>query len=180
VRFVRAHSFEIRGRVLELDPSRLAEKLGCPTVLDRISTNPDDDSVTILADPGEQGFVASDKYECVVMGTSWIREERPRDVLANMWAGVADGGRLLVAVPTRSASTGGPLSDELPRHSSGFHRYLTEVCPKSEIRIVGFGNADVSSAQRFGLSIEDVPRGVRDNDDARAPSLLGACIEKGT
>lgn len=175
--FIRRHSVDIAGRVLELLDGRYAKEFGGTAIrsldiLDIDSRNPD---ATIVADLGQDGSLPAGHYDCFVLTQTLYLIRDLDTAIQNAWRCLAKGGVLLITVPTLVPldPIHGPDADYWRFTPAGL-RQLLRSNTSSEPEITSYGNLLTCMGTMLGLAAQDLAPDELTVHDSRYPVLTCA------
>jgi len=171
--FLRAHSADIRGQVLEVRDDRYTRTLGTAVssteILDVDASNP---RATICADLCAMPHVPSATFDCAIVTQTLQYVGDPRAAFAEIARVLRPGGVLLATVPAA------PPIDRNAAHVDRWRFtdvWLEELLSESfgEGEVVAMGNVLTLVASVMGIACEELSPAELCHHDPRFPVVLG-------
>ncbi|MPY93304.1 MAG: methyltransferase [Acidimicrobiia bacterium] len=174
--FFDAMADDIHGRVLEVkDPvfsARYGRGVGSIDIVDIDAGNP---LATIVADLAGPGSLPPGSFDCAIVPQTLHLVSDPGAALANLWASLADGGVMLVTVPTiAKVDHEFPTVDRWRFTPRGMALLLDRSCPGADVEVVAYGNVLSAVAFLFGLAADELRPHELDRSDPSFPMLTCA------
>ena len=175
-RFLRNHSADIHGRVLEVQDrlytTRFGTRVEHSDVLDIDAGNT---RATILADLAAAGAISDATYDCIVLTQTLQLIYDVQAAIAHCHRILRRNGVLLATVPSASRVVGNP---EMPLD---YWRFTTSSCRRlfadrfgeTQVAVQSFGSLSTVCAFLYGLAHEELPRQRLDFHDPRFPLIVG-------
>ena len=160
--FLRAHSDDIRGRVLEVKDSHYTKTFGSPqvehaAVIDIDSTNP---NATIVADLTRADRLLENQFDCFVLTQTLHIIYDVRSALQNALRLLKPTGVLLCTLPAVSRvnyENGGLDSGDYWRFTqAAVRRLMTEVGNAENFSVTSYGNVRVCTAFLYGFAAHEL------------------------
>jgi SAM-dependent methyltransferase len=182
--FLDAYASDVRGRVLEVNDDRYAQRYGAGRVtkLDIIHPGEGNPQATIVADLADAPQIADDSFDCIICTQTLM-------YLYDIAAGtrtlnrvLAPGGVVLVTVPGVSRIT--QPEDEIWgdwwRFTTRSIRRLFEEAfgGPEQVTVATYGNVLTAAAQLYGLAAEDLTSQELDHRDPNFEVLLAVRAQK--
>jgi SAM-dependent methyltransferase len=186
--FLRRHSGDIRGRVLEVGDDRYTRRFGTQvTESDVLHVEDGNPHATIVADLAGAEQIESNTFDCVICTQTLLLIFDIPAAIASLERILKPGGVVLVTVPGISRICTGEAElwgDYWRLTTMSARRLLEEVFPAGKVEVEGYGNVLSAVAFLHGLAAEELERGelqARDPDfevlvAARAIKQAGAAL----
>ncbi|MFL5886405.1 MAG: class I SAM-dependent methyltransferase [Thermoleophilaceae bacterium] len=182
-RFLRSHTADIRGRVLEIGDDDYTYRFGGSRVdrsdvLDAARDNP---KATIVADIAHAPEIESNTFNCIICTQVLLLVYDVRAAIATLERILAPGGVLLLTVPGVSricrpeADTWG---DWWRFTTMSLRRLLEERFPASDLEVEAYGNVLTATAMLHGLAAEELGGGELSANDPDFEVTVAARAEK--
>ena len=178
-RFLRAHSDDIRCRVLEVKDARYTEMFSnghrvVSTVVDIDAANP---LASVVADLSEPGSLPAAAFDCFILVQTMQLLTDPENAIDNAWNALAPGGVLLITVPTLSRS-----SRDWPDYwrwtPEGLKVFLSDRLPGAKVEVEGYGCLVTCVAFLLGLASQEMRADELEQRDKAFTMLAAARVEK--
>jgi SAM-dependent methyltransferase len=182
--FLDAYASDVRGRVLEVNDDRYAQRYGAGRVTKLDIVHPDEGNpqATIVADLADAPQIADDSFDCIICTQTLM-------YLYDIAAGtrtlnrvLAPGGVVLVTVPGVSRIT--QPEDEIWgdwwRFTTRSIRRLFEEAfgGPEQVTVATYGNVLTAAAQLYGLAAEELTSQELDHRDPNFEVLLAVRAQK--
>jgi hypothetical protein len=175
--FLRQHSGDIRGTVLEVQMPAYVRRFGREVLaVDTIDILPDH-GATYTCDLAEsEGIVPSERYDCFLLPNTLSVLRRLDECLEHALRVIKPGGVVLAT----SAVIGqiGADADYWRLSAAGWREVAARVWPDCDVAITTYGNSLAATAAVQGLAAEELSARELDVRDERFPVLTGVCCRK--
>jgi SAM-dependent methyltransferase len=161
----------IHGAVLEVQDDTYTKGFGedrvsQSIVVDIDATKP---NATLIADLQLPGVLPPDSYDCIILTQTLHLLRRPGVCVANCFAALRPGGRLLATAPSMSrVSPTYPDGDFWRFTAAGIAELFSRHRP-SDFTVYAFANLRTCIAFLLGEVVEDLSEAVLDDHDPRFP-----------
>lgn len=174
--FLRDHSSDIRGAVLEVKDDGYTRRFG--TGVDRadvLDIDPDNPAATVVADLSHAPQIPDNTYDCVLL-------TQVLHLIYDMPAAVREsrrilrpGGVLLATMPAVSRCSRASLESDFWRLTpAAARRLFGESFGQAHVGVTGVGNAVLGAAFLMGVATEELSGRVLRDHDPLFPMLV--CI----
>jgi SAM-dependent methyltransferase len=178
-RFLRAHSADIDGRVLEVKDARYTEMFGAGH--DVVSTVVDIDAAnklaSVVADLSVPCSLPAAAFDCFIFVQTLHLLADPDTAIDNAWHALAPGGVLLITAPTVSRSSRA-WPDYWRWTPEGLQAFISGRLPAAKVEVEGYGSLVTCVAFLLGLASEEVEPGELDQRDQAFTMLAAARVQK--
>lgn len=176
--FLSQHRNLVRGRVLEIGNNLYSRRYGGAhlTATDIVDVDPDNGSVTVLADLAQRGSLPQDRYDCAIVTQTLQYVTDLEAAVDNLHGCLARNGTFLVTVPgiTRVDPGDGRAADRWRFTPQGLSDLLARVFAAADIACVGYGDLHTATAFLHGLAAEDIGLGGGDGRTSDYPVVVCA------
>jgi SAM-dependent methyltransferase len=176
--FLRDHSADIAGRVLEIGDDSYSRRFGGSRVTrqDVLHIDPGHPKATIAGDLADPGTLPAQAFDCIVLTQTLHLIFDMAAAVANLHRALRPGGVLLVTVPGIS-----PV--DIGRWKDSWHWSLTDVAlcrllsgpfEPATVTCLSRGNLFAATAFHHGAAIEEIESAKLDLFDAAYPVTVAA------
>jgi SAM-dependent methyltransferase len=174
--FLKHHSADIQGRVLEVGDDSYTRKYGGQRVTKRdilhvVEGSP---SATIIADLTRADHIPSDCFDCVILTQTLHLVYDVRAAVETLWRILKPGGVLLATFPGISQTSIDQWADtwywSFTVHSA--RRLFQEVFPAQNVEVQFHGNVMAATSFLQGLAAEELHQDELDHVDPHYQMLI--------
>lgn len=166
--FLSRHAAAVQGRVLEVRDRTYTHRFGGAAVTqsDVVDIDAANAEATIVADLTVRGSLSDQRFDCIIVTQTLQYVDDPGAAVANLWAGLAPGGTLLLTVPSlQRIDPDAPDVDRWRFTPNGLVDLVRTATAGADFEVVGFGNLLASTAFLMGLSAQELrPKELEAND----------------
>ena len=180
--FLRSHSADIRGRVLEIGDDTYTRTFGSPSVATRdiLHVSEFNPHATIIGDLARDETLPQDAFDCAIITQTLHLIFEPRRAVTNLHRSLKPGGVLLVSVPGIT-----PISIDEWKDSwywsftrQSIRRMFSEVFGAQAVDFSAYGNVFAATCFLQGVAVEDVDASELDVRDPCYELLLCVRAQK--
>jgi SAM-dependent methyltransferase len=182
--FLDRHASDVRGRVLEVNDDRYAQRYGGGEVTKVDIIHPDDGNpqATIVADLADAPQIHTDSFDCIICTQTLMYLYDIRAALGTLNRILAPGGAVLVTVPGVSRIT--QPEDEI---WGDWWRFTTKSITRlfeeafggpEQVTVATYGNVLTATAQLYGIAAEELTAEELDHRDPNFEVLLAVRAQK--
>lgn len=182
--FLKTHTNDIRGRVLEVMNNSYTleyggDKVIRSDVLDIVETNPE---ATIIADLNDADHIPANSFDCIIFTQVLHLIYDVRSVLKTLYRILAPGGTLLITVPGITSISNADHFDggnwRWSFTSVSIRDLWKETCGEGQLEVTAHGNILVAISFLQGLATEELRKKELDYKDPNYEVLLTIKISK--
>ena len=177
-RFLRAHSADIRGRVLEIGDDSYSRRFGGGNVTkqDVLHVRGDEPKATIVGDLAEPRVLPKATFDCIILTQTLHLIFDASAALQQVHDALHPGGVALITVPGVSSIDRGEWGDSWywSFTAAALDRLLSETFRPAAIDVSTHGNLFAATAFLHGAAVEEVSRGRLDRVDEAYPVTVTA------
>lgn len=178
--FLKAHSADLRGRVLEIGDSRYSEKFGSGiTRLDVLHVR-DEPGATIVGDLTNAGCIPHGAFDCIIAAQVLQYVHDLAAAVAELRRGLGPCGVALITLPGISSaypeSWGGQWYWSFGEQT--VRRLFGDSFSPENVDVRSYGNVYAATCFLHGLAVEEVDRDRLDERDAAYPVTLAVRARK--
>jgi glycosyltransferase involved in cell wall biosynthesis/SAM-dependent methyltransferase len=175
--FLRAHSVDIRGDVLEVGENKYTRRFGGERVLSSavVDINPANPVATFLADLRDATSIPSGSFDCFIMTQTAYLIDDIAAVLSESARMLRPGGVLLATLPCaiRLEPETGLDADFWRIGPNAAAALFRGAFPEGRITVTAYGNLLTTVAFLYGLAHEEITAEELDASDPRFPLTIG-------
>jgi SAM-dependent methyltransferase len=183
-RFLDRHAGDVRGRVLEVNDDRYAQRYGGGelTKVDIIHPDGGNPEATIVADFADAPQIESDSFDCIICTQTLMYLYEIRAAMRTLHRILAPGGVVLATVPGVSRIT--QPEDEI---WGDWWRFTTKSIGRlfeeafggpGQVTVATYGNVLTATAQLYGIAAEELTAEELDHRDPNFEVLLAVRAQK--
>ena len=159
-RFLKVHSADVRGQVLEIGDDSYSRRFGGSRVTgqDVLNLRPGQPGTTIVGDLAAAGTLPPDSFDCIIAAQTLHLVFDIASAVASLRQALRPGGVLLITVPGISPVDRGEWKDDWCWSLTGtsLSRLLREFRDGGEISVSTHGNLFAATAFLHGAAVEEV------------------------
>jgi SAM-dependent methyltransferase len=181
--FLRSHSTDIRGRVLEVGDDSYSRKFGGQRIThsDVLNVDAQNPRATIVADLEDAPQIPTDSFDCIILTQVLHLIYEPRSAVRTLHRILKPGGVLLLTTPGLS---------QVPHGTVWAHtwywaftelatlRMLQEAFGKGRVAVTSSGNVFSATAMLYGLAAQDLGASDLEVHDPDYPVIINARAQK--
>lgn len=170
---------DIRGRVLEVQDRRYADRFGAAAVerVDVLDVDPANTDATLLLDLGAAPEAPQPTFDCIICTQTLLLVYDVRQAVRNLHDLLTPGGVLLLTVPGISQICGkesGADADYWRFTSQSVQRLCDDEFGPGATAVQAFGNVLTASAFLYGLAAEELRGPELDHRDPAYELIVAA------
>lgn len=180
-KYLRRHSREIRGRVLEVAENSYTRTFGSDVEKSDILNVEPSPNATIVGDLTTGKNIPEDAFDCIILTQTLNVVYDASGLIKNAFNALRPGGCLLLTVPGISQISRYDMDrwgDYWRFSRSSLNHLIQSVLPQCEVKIDSFGNRKVAQAFLDGFAADEVPADDFKIDQPEFAILHAACIRK--
>ena len=171
--FLKGHSQDIHGRVLEILNSDYTRRFGSRIEqADILDIDPTNRQATIIADLAAADSISADSFDCFILTQTLQLIYNVKSAIAHSHRILRPGGVLLVTIPAVSRLAGEGYTDYWRFTPASCARLFGEIFSPDQVTITAYGNVLSAVAFLEGMAFEELSKRELDVIDGRYPVLL--------
>jgi SAM-dependent methyltransferase len=178
--FLREHSADITGRVVELLDDRYTARFGTSvTQRDVLDVDPSNSAATIVADLTAADSIDTESFDCFILVQTLHFVYDVQSAVAEVHRTLKPGGVVLCTVPSVSRVSRRSLDSE-------YWRFTTAACERlfgrtfgdDQVEVSSYGNVLAAIAFLTGLASEELDLSELDTRDPFFPVVIAVRAQK--